>query len=440
MSAFDLNRHLIDDTPAGVFRVSRETFTSPDIFEREMRDIFEKTWVFVAHDSQVRKNFDYLTTFVGRQPVIVARDGKGDVHCYINSCRHRGTRLAQAESGSARVFVCPYHGWTYDSTGRCTGVTDEEAGAYSADFKGVSHDLMRAAKFASYRGFWFASLDPDVPPLQEHLGDSKYFIDLVVDQGTNGIEVVPGRASFLYRGNWKLQLDNQLDAYHLVTTHASFGGVIARRKRGESRNEQVQTDFGALSQQRSGMFTFPRGHAVIWYDNPAPRERPFWPQIGNIRARVGELRSEWMLKLRNLSIFPNLQLGDTEAMILRTVRPIAPDLTLMQVSCLGPIGEAAAERESRIRQHEDFFNPGGLATPDDTVVYSECQMGMQAGAVHWHQAYDRGHHETRIGGNEISDGFGIHPSTSVAGHYKIQNETCYHSAMREWARLLGRGT
>jgi len=60
---------------------------------------------------------------------------------------------------------------------------------------------------------------------------------------------------------------------------------------------------------------------------------------------------------------------------LRTFRPLAADRTEMKSWCLAPIGEAPELRAWRLRQFEDFFNPGGLATPDDTVTYEGCQSG-----------------------------------------------------------------
>ena len=85
-------------------------------------------------------------------------------------------------AGNRRHHVCPYHGWTYDSAGNNTGITGEAQGGYTASFDRDEHGLRRVARFGNYRGFLFASLSPNVLPLEQHLGHARVFIDLVVDQ------------------------------------------------------------------------------------------------------------------------------------------------------------------------------------------------------------------------------------------------------------------
>jgi benzoate/toluate 1,2-dioxygenase alpha subunit/2,4,5-trichlorophenoxyacetic acid oxygenase 1 len=119
----DIDR-LIDDRPQdGIFRVRREIFRDPSVFDAEMAHIFEGTWVFIGLESQVRKANDYFTTYIGRQPVLVTRDRDGALHCFFNSCRHRGTTVCPFRAGNAKLHVCRYHGWAYDSGGRNVAIT-----------------------------------------------------------------------------------------------------------------------------------------------------------------------------------------------------------------------------------------------------------------------------------------------------------------------------
>src|SRR6185436_4974269 len=89
----------------------------------------------------------------------------------------------------------------------------------------------------------FASLNPDVPSLEEHLGDTRAFIDLIVDQGEHGIELVPGASTYVFRGNWKLQVENCVDLYHLTSAHPSFMKIVEKRKSGESKHGLKALDF-----------------------------------------------------------------------------------------------------------------------------------------------------------------------------------------------------
>ena len=170
-----------------------------------------------------------------------------------------------------------------------------------------------------------------------------------------------------------------------------------------------------------------------------PEKRPIWPAIDEIRARVGEDKARWMIGLRQLAVFPNMQINDAAGVILRIIRPLAVDLTEMRSYCLAPVGERPELRAHRLRQYEDFFNPGGMATPDDTVTYAECQNGFAAQGFSWMEGYSRGMTKLRMAGNERSDELGIRPSASVLGLWVLFNEVALHAPYREWARLMQAG-
>ena len=102
---------MVDDRPADrAFRIDRAMYEDPAVFDAEMARIFETTWVYVAHESQIAKPGDYLWTEVGRQPVIINRLDDGRVAGVINACSHRGALLTAKRQGNARVLVCRYHG------------------------------------------------------------------------------------------------------------------------------------------------------------------------------------------------------------------------------------------------------------------------------------------------------------------------------------------
>jgi len=198
----------VQDAPEeGKFEIARRIFSDPAIFELEMRNIFESTWVYLAHESQIPNAHDFVAARIGLKPVLVTRGDNGQVHAFLNSCSHRGAELTASKRGNKRTLTCPYHGWVYDSTGRCVNIDAEPRGGYPDYFAGLSHDLARV-KVGVYRGFIFGSLSPDVLPLEEYLAGSKAFIDLLVDQSQQGeMEVLPGatryRIAATGRCRWK---------------------------------------------------------------------------------------------------------------------------------------------------------------------------------------------------------------------------------------------
>ena len=94
-------------------RIAPSLYYDPDLFEAELEHIFYKTWVWVAHESELPKPGDFVTTDIGRQPVIVVRDKTGAVNVLHNRCRHRGATVCEEHKGNAKGFTCPYHSWSY---------------------------------------------------------------------------------------------------------------------------------------------------------------------------------------------------------------------------------------------------------------------------------------------------------------------------------------
>jgi benzoate/toluate 1,2-dioxygenase alpha subunit/2,4,5-trichlorophenoxyacetic acid oxygenase 1 len=433
-------RLYIDDRPGErVFRVHRDVFCDPALFELEERYIFARTWNFLAHESQIAQSNDFISSALGRVPIIVMRDGEGRIGAFLNACRHKGAMLTRVESGNRKFLVCAYHGWAYGTDGKNANIKDREAARYAAGFDADSHDLMPLPKLANYRGFIFGSLNPEVPPIESFLGEMRFFIDLAVDQGAGEMEFVPGRIAFVYDGNWKLQMDNGIDAYHLTSTHAGFLDIMAKRSAGQGHVDAKMFDWQKRYSQEAGSFQFANGHAAIWLNQAEVAKRPIYPRIRQIAERVGQLRADWMLKSRNTTIFPNMQIADATNLLVRVARPLAVDKTEVRYWCFAPKDETAEQRAWRLRQFEDFFNVSGFATPDDTVLYEDCQRGYAATPVEWLQGYSRGVGAEHAGADEVAAMAGLKPVSSAKSMFDLASEVCFHPLYREWARLMHAG-
>src|ERR1035438_9736068 len=98
-------------------RVHRSIYLDEQVFRDELERIFYTTWVYVGHESEVRQVGDYKTTYIGLQPVIVARHDDNQIYVMFNRCTHRAATVCQEHSGNAKVFRCEYHGWLFRNNG-----------------------------------------------------------------------------------------------------------------------------------------------------------------------------------------------------------------------------------------------------------------------------------------------------------------------------------
>ncbi|MDO5512515.1 Rieske 2Fe-2S domain-containing protein, partial [Corynebacterium sp.] len=362
-----LSRALENRPEEGVVRVNREIFTDQEIFDLEMKYIFEGNWIFLAHESQIPEVGDYFTTNIGRQPVVITRGKDGELNCLINACSHRGAMLCRKKVDNRTTLTCPFHGWTFSNDGTLLKVKDEKDGGYPEQFNtDGSHNLRRVPKFESYRGFLFGSLNDDVVSLDEHLGDARVIIDMLVDQSPDGLEVLKGTSTYTFDGNWKLQAENGADGYHVSSTHWNYAATTSRRNTGESKNETKAMDAGKWGEQGGGYFSFPNGHLVLWTDWANPEDRPMYDRLDQLKELHGEARGNFMVGAsRNLCLYPNVYIMDQFSTQIRRLEPVSVDQTEVSIWCIAPKGESDKSRAARIRQYEDFFNATGMATPDD---------------------------------------------------------------------------
>ena len=199
-------------------RVHTALYTDPEIFNEEMVRIFKSTWVWVAHDSEIPNKNDWISTYVGREPVIVNRDKHGTVRVMLNRCRHRGATICEKKKGNSPGFVCPYHAWTYGVDGSLKGLPLPNG---YKDLDKSEYGLIQL-RVESYDGLIFATFNEDAPPLEEFLGRARPWIDLFMKQGGGYPVKTLGEHKFTFPGNWKIQLENTTDAYHFPVVHKSF--------------------------------------------------------------------------------------------------------------------------------------------------------------------------------------------------------------------------
>ncbi|WP_394237046.1 aromatic ring-hydroxylating dioxygenase subunit alpha [Niallia oryzisoli] len=368
---------IIDNKAENQFLVNRKAFVDQAIFEQERAKIFEKCWIYVGHESEIKNNGDFHTRTIAGKPIIFTRDAEGEVRVLLNTCTHRGSLVCRGEKGNCKTFLCTYHAWSFKNSGELVGVPLEKDG-YAQNFNKRSLDLHRVRN-ESYKGFVFCNFDDNAISLEEYLGGAKEYLDYVADQSVVGMEVLPGTHKYAIRANWKLLGENSIDGYHVGYNHKTYLDFIAEE--GQDVSKGLYGEGKALE----------GGHAVMQYE--APWGRPIakaqnnWDDEKKARIakkreelveRFGEEKARMMADIsRNVWIFPNLIINDIVSVTIRTWDPVSPDYMEVNAWALGPIDEDKAEKELRLDNFLTFLGPGGFATPDDIESLETAQLGFK---------------------------------------------------------------
>jgi nitrite reductase/ring-hydroxylating ferredoxin subunit len=213
-----LMRKLQTGLPHG--RVPAAIFSNPQVHERELRQIFGRCWVYLAHESEIPNPKDFVQRKIGEDSFIVARDKDGAIQVMLNACRHRGVKVCRPDAGNAGGFVCPYHGWAYNLAGDLVGapVWNKAFG----DMSKADNGLLHAAQVGTCHGLIFATLDPTAPPLETYLGGMKWYLDVIFGLNEHGVEILAPPQRIILDANWKSSSENFAgDDYHLGTLHRS---------------------------------------------------------------------------------------------------------------------------------------------------------------------------------------------------------------------------
>jgi len=220
-------------------RVHRSVYSDPAIFDLEMEKIFETVWLYCGHESQVPKR----ATIGGParpQPMVMVRHPTGDPRA-LQPLRHRGAMLCGNRHGNTgKVFhlLLPFlaiqHRRLRSRAIRCPRAMRARASPRQSrlqpEARGAGRQLSRLR---------LRSLAPDGPTLREFLGDARVAFDDMCDRAPEGeVEIVPNCFRVIQQSNWKIFLENQLDALHPSVTHESTGRA-PRMSSARSRNARA---------------------------------------------------------------------------------------------------------------------------------------------------------------------------------------------------------
>lgn len=346
--------------------LDRAIFTDEQIYLQEQRRVFATSWLFLAHEDQLKKPGSFFTTYMGEDPVIVTRDKGKRLRAYLNSCRHRGARVCRADFGDTKNFTCTYHGWSYDLEGKLVSVPNQAG--YPDSFDTKDWGLVEVPLVESYRGLVFGTWNPQAPTLTESLGQMAWYMDAMLDKDEEGTVVVGGIHKWELAGNWKLAAEQfATDWYHVNMSHASALMVLSPTGRGP-RDEIVH---------RSGrQYVDPQGHGAGFPVHPKNRFDAKtvheYYDYAALRERLGDARVEGPLTNGHATVFPNFSYLPVNGSI-RVWHPKGPDRMEVWAWTVLDASMPPEVREAQRLYNLRTFGPSGIFEQDDGENWSEVQ-------------------------------------------------------------------
>jgi len=335
-----------------------------NIYKLEKEKIFLKKWLFLGHESEVANEGDFITRDLAGFSVIITRGKDEELRAFYNKCTHRGMKLCRADKGNQQRFQCPYHGFTFKNDGTCIGVPlQKDIYGGQLDLKELS---LHRVTIDIYKGLVFGTWNDNPEPLEDFLGDYKWYLDIAL--GRTKMKVVGPPQKYIINANWKVGADNFVgDSYHTMVTHGSIAklGMVPSSKYSK-KGYQIYTKngHGCLLGMPNPDFAFPE-ELKSEYKNNLSEEQ--YDVLENLKNFIG-------------NVFPNMSLlvSHTEVkgkMVsntsIRMWKPISHNK--MEVISWFLVEENASQDWIK-RSKEAFvltFSPSGIFEQDDTEVFTD---------------------------------------------------------------------
>ncbi len=421
------DRSMIDLVGGDGGEINPAIYVDEDIYRRELEQVFGRSWLFLAHGSQIPETGDFVSTYMGEDPVLVVRQKDGSVVAFLNQCRHRGMRICRTDCGKARSFTCSYHGWAYDISGRLVHVPLEQE-AYHGEIDKDAWGPVRVPRIASFRNLIFGCWDEAAPDLETYIGDAAWYMDVMFDRSGAGSELISGVHKWVIPCNWKLAAEQfASDMYHAPYSHLS--AVLASLPDDASPADADWPQEGAQFRaprfgHGTGFFASERG----WEFNVNTMGRTIVDYLAGKYSdaavqHLGELRGR-QITGQHMTIFPNFSfLPGINA--LRVWHPRGPQemevWSMILVDSDAPDEVKAAYRDRITR----MFGTSGIFEQDDGENWVEVQRvlrGHKTRQTSLNASMGKGHTEDR------SEYPGI-----VSGMF---SEEAARGFYQHWARMM----
>lgn len=378
-------------------QVHRDLYLDPGLFALEMQRLWARSWLYVGHTSQVPSPGDFITAQLGAQPVLMVRQADGGVAVLLNRCAHKGSMLTVEASGHmGRTLRCPYHSWSYRLDGSLLGIPLRE-GYQNPCFAAApaAQGLSAYGEVAVHRGFVFARGTPAGLSFESWSGELRAALDLLADRSPSGeLHIAGGVLRTTVRANWKIYLENVNDAVHPVSAHQSANDAARQVWAGQPQGSNVPLavqqllPFGSGHDffRRMGGRVLPQGHSILGtqYSIHTGVATALPGYAEQLRAAHGEVRAAEVLAFtpQNVVFYPAIAIKGAPQ-VLRVLRPLTVDRTLIEAWAFQPVGAPAQLLESALTYNRNVFSPSSIVAADDLHLFESVQRGLAAQVNPW---------------------------------------------------------
>lgn len=402
--------HALQKVPAltwpdeGLTRIPYAVYEDPGLYQLEHERIFQgPSWNFVGLTAEIPQSGDFVRHYVGETPVIVVRDGDGQINVLVNRCTHRGVQFCQASFGNTKVFTCPYHQWSFGLKGDLRGVPLRKGarglGGMPEDFDPRNHGLL-ALRVTVRNGAIFASFSQETPSFEDYLGpvNLRYFDRLFDGRPL----VVLGKQRQRISCNWKHIVENIRDPYHATLLHAFFVRFKLWR---------ADQDYAMRLNEDGGCIIEFIKKAEEAPEAVAQETTSFHAEIQLADPRIVSSLPDFTEGANTMqSIWPNLIVQQTlNSLATRHAVPHGPNEFELHWTFFGYQDDTPEKTACRLR-NATLFGPAGLVSADDSEVMIALQKGIKtpptsSGIV-------------KMGGSGTTDTDGMVNETLVRAFYK----------------------
>ncbi len=189
------------------------------IAELERQNVFGSTWQVVARADQLARPGEFVTADLAGEPLLIVRGSDQQLRALYNVCRHHAAAVVTQEQGSASIFRCPYHGWSYGLDGSLKGAPEFEG---VGGFERAQNGLV-PVRVEPWEQFVLVNLDANAAPLSDFLGGLAQRVAPLNIGSLHFFE----RRTYRLNCNWKVFVDNYLDGgYHVPHLHKALNSVL----------------------------------------------------------------------------------------------------------------------------------------------------------------------------------------------------------------------